>query len=115
MANITADILDEWDNHLGSKLTNFEDEYKTYLQFKNIENKLPKKDLVAKNWINSKEDTSSLYFLFNNMKNKESTTLYKKSDTSNDAYITLWLAKVTQIAELYQTLNNIPNFEGIDK
>ena len=87
MANITADILDEWDNHLGSKLTNFEDEYKTYLQFKNIENKLPKKDLVAKNWINSKEDTSSLYFLFNNMKNKESTTLYKKSDTSNDAYI----------------------------
>lgn len=90
--------------------------FEKYKIFKKNFEKLPKSDLVQLEWISSKEDISSLSYFFKDfLQSDMSISLFRKSLTSDDLLINLWLSKVKSAAQLKVLLNKIPKYESIDK
>jgi HTH-type transcriptional regulator/antitoxin HigA len=72
--------------------------YHKYLDFKGVLKTIPLKTLQSNGWLNDYEDTQSIGALFSNTLS-QNNPLFRKNNTSDDALIALWLAKVTAIAK----------------
>ncbi len=103
------------DFHVTSSTLDTKKVYEKYLSFVSIINKLPKKELVKKGWLQNKEDMSSLVPLFQNLVDDKFQVLFRKNTTANEALFALWLSRVTNIAQKKYFTDHIPNFKGLSK
>ncbi|GAA6166793.1 ImmA/IrrE family metallo-endopeptidase [Sessilibacter corallicola] len=91
------------------------DLYNSYIIYKERLNTLPKKELVRRGWISTKEDSTSLVDYFRDVHEEQGSALYRKSDTANASLISLWLSKVKSQGEMEILLSSIPKFDGLSK
>ncbi|MDG4475392.1 ImmA/IrrE family metallo-endopeptidase [Thiovibrio frasassiensis] len=89
--------------------------YNSYLKFKEIVAELPKDELINRGWISSKDDLASLVPLYQSISSNNLKTLFRKSNTSNNALCSAWLASVTTTAKLMVSIGRINNFDGLNK
>ncbi|HEE6439628.1 TPA: ImmA/IrrE family metallo-endopeptidase [Acinetobacter baumannii] len=109
-------IIESWFDFDSLNKSSSYDVFEKYKIFKENFKKLPKKDLVKLKWISSTEDMSSLSYFFKDfIKSDNSSSLFRKSITSDNLLINLWLSKVKSKAQLSILLNDTPKYESIDK
>lgn len=97
------------DNSSGASL------YESYKSLKAHFENLPKKELVERGWISSKDDISSLTDLFRDIHSDNANTLFRKSDSANLSLSSIWLSKVKSYAEAKVVTSAIPEFNGLSK
>ncbi len=110
--------LNDWDDfevvHSKESLSGAESFYKSYLLFRNILNELPKKELVKRGWISSKDDLSSMVPLLQEIHSHRENALFRKSDTSHIALCAAWKSWISTTAKIGVVSQNIAEFKGID-
>lgn len=108
------DLNDFEDFELISSKLNIINEYEKFEMFNEKIKELPLKDLIKRRFLKDENDLNSLYLLFSELNNK-SLPLFKKSNTSNNSLIFLWLSQITHKAKKKFLFENMRKFEGIDK
>lgn len=111
--------LNDWDDfevfHNESEIFDAQKEYESYEKFCEIIEQLPKSELIKRGWIKSREDLKSMVPLFQNIHTKKLKGLFRKSDTANDALCSIWQARISEFAKIFNYTKNVSKFEGIDK
>lgn len=97
------------DNSSGASL------YESYKSLKAHFENLPKKELIDRGWISSKNDISSLTDLFRDIHSDNASTLFRKSDSANLSLSSIWLSKVKSYAEAKVATGAISEFTGLSK
>lgn len=91
------------------------EQYTSFLHFKKTVSKLPMNELVKRGWISSEDPTSSLLSFFKNIHKDRCGVLYRKSDSSNEVLISLWLSHLKSTSEIEYFIKKPPQFTGITK
>ncbi len=110
--------LNDWDDfevaHSRVGLSDCKSFYQSYLAFCEIMDKLPKKELVKRGWMSSKDDLSSMVPLLQDIHSHRENALFKKSDTSNIALCAAWESWVSTTAKMAVASQDVGEFQGID-
>ena len=111
--------LNDWDDfevvHNETQISDAKSYYESYKKFREILEALPKSELINRGWMTSKDDLASMVPLFQNIHSNTLGGLFRKSDTSNVALCSAWQTRVSTIAKLLVTANQIDEFHGIEK
>lgn len=97
------------DNSSGASL------YESYKSLKANFDNLPKKELIDRGWISSKNDIYSLTDLFRDIHSDKNNTLFRKSNSANLSLSSIWLSKVRSYAEVKVASGVISEFIGLSK
>lgn len=97
------------DNSSGASL------YESYKSLKANFDNLPKKELIDRGWISSKNDIYSLTDLFRDIHSNKNNTLFRKSNSANLSLSSIWLSKVKSYAEVKVASGVISAFIGLSK
>lgn len=89
--------------------------YESYKSLKAHFDNLPKKELIDRGWISSKDDIFSLTDLFKDIYSDKASTLFRKSDSANLSLSSIWLSKVKSYAEAKVATGAIAEFTGLSK
>lgn len=89
--------------------------YESYKLLKTYFEKLPKKELIDRGWISSKDDISSLTDLFGDIHSDRACALFRKSNSANMSLSSLWLSKVKSYAEVKLAAGGVSEFIGFSK
>ncbi|EPB6721852.1 ImmA/IrrE family metallo-endopeptidase [Vibrio fluvialis] len=88
--------------------TNSNSIFESYVESRKKLDKLPK--------AYKKDEQSVLLSLFKESHyQKTNNAFFRKHDSANDALISYWISKVKNLAHLYISMNDIPEFSGITK
>jgi HTH-type transcriptional regulator/antitoxin HigA len=111
--------LYDWDDfevvHNETQISDAKSYYESYKKFRNILKKLPKSELINRGWMTSEDDLASMVPLFQSIHSNTLGALFRKSDTSNVALCSAWQTRVSTVAKLLVTTNQIDDFHGIEK
>jgi len=109
----------DWDDfevvHNKTRVSDAKSYYESYKEFSNILRELPKSELVKRGWMASKSDLASMVQLFQSIHSNKLGTLFRKSNTSDYALCSVWLARISTTAKLSIATKQIANFQGIEK
>lgn len=89
--------------------------YESYKSLKAHFDNLPKRELIDRGWISSKNDISSLTDLFRDIHSNKASTLFRKSDSANLSLSSIWLSKVKSYAEVKVATGEISEFIGLSE
>jgi len=89
--------------------------YEAYKVFKRRVESLPKSELLRLGWISDKEDLSSMTDFFKDIYSERNNALFRKSNASDAALLSVWLSKVRSTAEVNVISDSVPSFNGLSK
>ncbi len=110
--------LNDWDDFelfKSSDNSNGASLYKSYRTLKAHFKNLPKKELIDRGWISSKNDISSLTDLFRDIHSDSTSKLFRKAGSVNLSLSSIWLSKVKSYAEVKVATGAISEFSGVSK
>ena len=86
-----------------------------YKEFQNFIAGLSRTELVARHWLKTVDDDSSLAAIFFDLPLSQQPTLFRKSIRSNDNLLAIWQARARAEAEYFLIANELPEFVNLTK
>ena len=86
-----------------------------YSEFKGFLADLPRKELIARGWLDSLDDLSPLATVFFDLPITNHLTLFRKSAKANEKLLAIWLARASTQAEYLCLAEERHEFTGLTK
>lgn len=89
--------------------------FERYREFQSFIAALPRKELVARRWLNTTEDDSPLERLFFDLPLSKQPTLFRKSTGADENLLSIWQTRARGEAEYLFLAEQRPTFNGVTK
>lgn len=91
------------------------DFYEKFLSFKKVVDNIPDRAVRNRGWINPNDGIGAYVDLFESIATDRIKPLFRKNDEANDALCSLWVSRVSHIANLKVSLGETKPFDGLTR